>query len=769
MANDLTYDVQINVNDATRNLDRLNTKVGNISKSFAGLKTALAGLALGSFISSTLKWADSIQDLSDATGIATQNILGFTQAVQQSGGTTEDAQKAITQLVQSLGEAKEGGAKVQYAFEQVGVSLKDLATLSEKDLLNKTVKGLAKIEDVTKRARIQNEIFGKSLRGVNIQSVASSIDTATTSAGKYASAIKTGADVQQKLDDQLLKLRLGLLAAIQPIVEMTDKLNLSVESISKFIRTAIKIAVVVLSFVAVFRAATLIFRGLSALPAILEANSIRFTAFGSALSKVGTRMAEFIQKYPKLVEAFQKSKYLAAAIAGYLGFNMAEDAVEPTTGGPVITRGGASEAMPKDYFANKRAEATSAAEVIDRNKQLRASILSVTEAYTKQNNDRLASLRMSLQEMTMSDNAVEKMQAHNDIYKQASDRVQELIDKKAALKPEEQAVAGVIDQQIVSILAQAQTQIDAADEIIASIQKVRAEQQQLQREYEITGQKARDNLQLDEMQSQIQTIGLYGDALTETNSLLAAEYELKAKLLDIELRRQQVMLNAAKLGPEAVAQELANLAAEETAARDYADRRVKIDKERLEKEQALRADGKAGVLQYFEELSRSVDPFVQAQQRATAVFGNMESALDTFVKTGKFKFKDFALSIIRDLIMIELRAKMVALFKTIGMAIFGLAGGGPATAGKPYIVGEKGPELFVPKSSGTVIPNGQLVGGGTGSSAGMGGPITNNYITNNISAIDAKGVAQMFAENRKTLLGTVRYAQKELSYAGTPV
>jgi hypothetical protein len=38
------------------------------------------------------------------------------------------------------------------------------------------------------------------------------------------------------------------------------------------------------------------------------------------------------------------------------------------------------------------------------------------------------------------------------------------------------------------------------------------------------------------------------------------------------------------------------------------------------------------------------------------------------------------------------------------------AKGGPVFAGHPYIVGEKGPEWFVPRSSGTIIPHGQ--GGG---------------------------------------------------------
>jgi hypothetical protein len=39
------------------------------------------------------------------------------------------------------------------------------------------------------------------------------------------------------------------------------------------------------------------------------------------------------------------------------------------------------------------------------------------------------------------------------------------------------------------------------------------------------------------------------------------------------------------------------------------------------------------------------------------------------------------------------------------------AEGGPVTAGAPYLVGEQGPELFVPSQSGGIVPNG--AGGGT--------------------------------------------------------
>jgi tape measure domain-containing protein len=56
-----------------------------------------------------------------------------------------------------------------------------------------------------------------------------------------------------------------------------------------------------------------------------------------------------------------------------------------------------------------------------------------------------------------------------------------------------------------------------------------------------------------------------------------------------------------------------------------------------------------------------------------------------------------------------------SVFDSIGSWISGLfrAEGGPVTAGQPYIVGERGPEWFVPRQSGVVLPNGVAPAGTT--------------------------------------------------------
>jgi hypothetical protein len=87
-------------------------------------------------------------------------------------------------------------------------------------------------------------------------------------------------------------------------------------------------------------------------------------------------------------------------------------------------------------------------------------------------------------------------------------------------------------------------------------------------------------------------------------------------------------------------------------------------------------------------------------------------------------------------------------------SIFGKrAGGGPVNSGAPYLVGERGPELFVPSMAGQVVP-----------SYAMGGTSTvNNY---NIQAIDVKSFEERIMGSNRAVWAANSYAQKSLSPRG---
>ena len=88
-----------------------------------------------------------------------------------------------------------------------------------------------------------------------------------------------------------------------------------------------------------------------------------------------------------------------------------------------------------------------------------------------------------------------------------------------------------------------------------------------------------------------------------------------------------------------------------------------------------------------------------------------------------------------------------------GLKIPPMALGGSVSSGTTYMVGEKGPELFVPRSSGTIIPNNALMSGG-------GGQVVNNY---NIQAIDVKSFEERILGSSMAVWAANSYANKSLA------
>jgi phage-related minor tail protein len=75
-----------------------------------------------------------------------------------------------------------------------------------------------------------------------------------------------------------------------------------------------------------------------------------------------------------------------------------------------------------------------------------------------------------------------------------------------------------------------------------------------------------------------------------------------------------------------------------------------------------------------------------------------------------------------------------------GKSLFGFANGGMMAAGQPGIVGERGPELFVPQSAGKVISNAQAFGN-------REPQVINNAVNYTIQAVDASSFRSLIARD----------------------
>ena len=75
-------------------------------------------------------------------------------------------------------------------------------------------------------------------------------------------------------------------------------------------------------------------------------------------------------------------------------------------------------------------------------------------------------------------------------------------------------------------------------------------------------------------------------------------------------------------------------------------------------------------------------------------------------------FKKMAAQLIMQAIQLFVIDKITGGFLSFVKGLTGKAIGGPVQAGQPYMVGERGPEMFVPNQSGSIVPSNKMGGGG---------------------------------------------------------
>lgn len=895
---DLTYDINIDTSPAQKNLnaltssvdklsdrlkninvkgiDALKTKVSNLSGSFDKLKTAIAGAVTAGTAGQILKFADEITDLSDATGIAVKNVLGFTTAVSQSGGSIEGAKNVLNTFVKTIGEAADGGKEVQSAFRDAGISIKDLQTLSEKDLLQKTIDGLSKIEDRTKRVNVATQLFGKGIKGVDVEGLAVRYGPAVADSIKYEQALKELGNTADKLALTFLKIQLAVARSLEPLAKIVN--DLPQEKLDEFIQGVLKIGAALAALAIGIPVLTKVGEGIAYLGGAMATAYALFkvgtggivTALGSIgktieitigyitrffkatpmfasangpITNLLTLLEKLIARIPYVGAAFvamgvgllRMIPYIGLLVTGIYALNEALKALTGNSLGDWFDI--AAEKL--EAFVSEKFPKIAAAINWLNEKLGMGPPPSVAAAAKKENDNEMARLRARI-------DAVKKANEAEAARREVIDRnAQELAKFGLQLKQQNELTylglqhardkisteANLINLQAgenrlsegeLEIL---KAQMDASDEKLQKLIQIRQEVERLQSEMKMGSKdetlpgrikmlqdqakeventynkhiellpeymrKLQTAKMLEEdrqrtleninkaIEAQIQRQQTLGDILVSANDKLkdvqfAGEQQkrspLQQQMAQIQEDSRKAALEAGRAyaaqfeGMDLTTEQAAELAA---GLQQIADRYKVIADEQtkqLEYSRTWEAGWKEAFDAYMENATNAARMAGDAFRTITS---NMESAIDKFVETGKFSFGDFARSVLQDLAKMELKFLAAKWLKgdfsfgggLLG-SIFGFANGGTPPVNKPSLVGEQGPELFVPKTSGTIIPNDKL-GGSTQVSA----PIHNTYITNNISALDAKSVAQLFAENRKTLLGTVQMAQKELPYA----
>lgn len=193
-------------------------KFSTMAKGVGVASIAAIGYELLNTAKAAIDFADKINDVAKANEVTTGSILKLSNALVLNGGETESAGKLFSSFTNKVDEAAGGSKKAQESFAKLGITLDDLGKLSQQQLFDKAMKGLAdpRMSDVITRNATAMDMFGKAAKGVDIAGVAQDYLNNKDNFDNAGKAFKDIGEAMDKLDKASFKLKTGLAENLAP-------------------------------------------------------------------------------------------------------------------------------------------------------------------------------------------------------------------------------------------------------------------------------------------------------------------------------------------------------------------------------------------------------------------------------------------------------------------------------------------------------------------------------------------------------------------------
>ena len=782
---DLNYTLSIEDRQAMSSLRAMQSSVKSTTETFRQLGTAIGAIATGAFVSSTLQMATALNNLSNSTGIALQAVVGFGQAFQASGGTIDRATDGLSDLVKNVGDAARGSKELQNAFGLVGVSLQDLATLSEQDILRKTIAGLAAMPDSARRTSTAMQLMGESVKGVNLQQLNRELDGFTQQAGPNAGAIAAAAQAQKNFAAASAEVQTKLLAALEPISKLAVQITDSTQAIGKFVDVLIEGAKYALGFFAAFKGLQLLIAGIAA----IRAGAVALTVSLGGLAKLvqilfqgGPTRNALLENMKQLGSNGERLRSVFVAIGGSMDWLKTKAPLLATA----LT--GLSAAVAKFFAAeqdpaanqsdaetkrlqayNDRAQAVQDLQkrVVIANAEEKKAIQDSIRGMQTANAEQLK--RISLQTSLLRANeetrfAVETTAEAEQNYLKA---IEPLLTKINAIRAQgtaasetDRALLPVLQQGIADITKQYEAQVPA----IQAAVNARIQEMQVAKELEIVS--ARLTKQAEDratVESAVRDIILNGQQRINDVYNEAAQQSLPG--IYGELRK---IADEENRIAEAAKRRVAEQMGDDTAGLDQALAQITAASEviiqrRQEAALAVAEQQNSFVAGWGRAFAEYATTATNAATQAQNIFGTVTKGIEdsfvNFAKTGKLSVKDLFKSIVETILRSQVQQLIARTFgggfgggggSFLGSLFSafiggGRAAGGPVSAGRAYTVGESGPETFVPSGAGSIVP---------GAAATM--------VTYNINAVDAASFRSLVASDPEFIFAVTEQGRKRM-------
>jgi lambda family phage tail tape measure protein len=704
--------------DLQGSFNNLGIDLKNLKNTFNALGGAM-GLSLagmGVLTKSVMDMAGQVDDLAKSYDLSIARVLQFQNAITNSGGKAEDANKILSTMFSKIASAQEGNDAAIATFEELGISFRELQTSSPDQIIRKVYEGLSGIGNTYERIKAVKEILGKAGLGKDIEGIAVALGKSTAEFKQQEKAMQRLAELGDVLDNTYGNLKLALAEFLSPFVGSSG--GEAMVSVNTF-----KAAMVAITSVSVLNGMFKLVQVFKALNTALKTTATLGIAIQSAQGVKGIAMAG----------AALASYFAAKKIFDDQTEEFAAAETEPTTSTPGASNKGGAASGSKEAAA------------MHAKIKLQRELLRIDE---KRQGYRLLELDG---EKTWAALGEVQLKYEESIAKATAERNEALAKGNLS-----SAMRGAIEAKYQFDI-QAATQKERQDrEYINEQREKELRMMDMQSEFivkmEIFNQRRAD------LEGQRYKMNQFDYRIAEER------LALEKKLAELEQQRKEALEN---VGGNKSNSDYYNTKKqiEGIIQAEKALSGIRIGN--IEQERTRQQSFSEGWNQAFRQFSEDAENYARVGGESfNAVVSNMNSAIDTFVRTGKFSFKDFAKSIIQDLIAIQLKMQAMQLFK-MGMNFFFPGAGGATVPGKagggftntPTMVGENGAELFIPnRQGGTIIPNQQL-------SSVMGGQaqvVYNAPVVQNLSAIDTQSAMQFLIRNKDTVWAANQSASRSI-------
>ena len=682
------------LNKLKREASNAGSVMGDAFKGLAaGIAAALTVDALVTFTKNTIDAMDALNDLADATGASIENISALEDVAARTGTSIDAVGTALVKFNSVLGDA-EPGSKYAEILKGIGLNAEALKRMDPAEALHETALALAAFADDGNKARIIQELFGKSVKDVApfLKDLAEKTELVGTTTAEQAGQAEA-------FNKQMMDMQTNVSLAARSF--MSDLLPALTSGTAEFIKIAKEV-------------------GAAQAALVLLGGVIARTIGTDEISKlnkqlrIGTLQAE---SYGRQLETamnmpFGLGENAAKSIRGKLEAQMAENArasemlksllAPPAPASPDAPRPSAP-GLPPTKKPTKKPPTAAAAKVSEAqryletmNKQLQAARdLSVEEKLLEDiQAGRLDGMTPKLEAQLLT--AARQLDAAKEMdqFEKASWAFMEERDKeKKTLEDEEIKRKKTLADAGKAVYDATRTPMEALNIELERLVELlgagaigwdtytRAADAASQRTLDALGKANEDDYWgkwLEGAETALTSFDkLGGDVLNNFSSQFGDAFE--NMIFD-----SQSLGDAISGLAEGMARSVVN-ALGQMAAQWVAYKLVQ-----MVVGESMQAAGSASMV-------------------STAAATSLQAGLAAFASTA-------AIPIVGPVLA---PAAMTAAFAATAPMVAGIAAlsgaratGGPVGADKTYLVGERGPELFTPNSSGAIIPNDKLGGGG---------------------------------------------------------